>query len=60
MKEVCYIITAFRDPYELPLACLDTLSEVANFLGVTIRHIYRHLCGEFSNIDGYVVHRVEL
>lgn len=56
----CYIIYAYRDPYELPLACLDTISDCASFIGCTATSIYRLLRGDVSHVDGYSVVRVVL
>lgn len=56
----CYIISAYRDPYELPLAVLDSQKEVAEYIGCTLRLVEYHMARVYPHIDGYVVEKVEL
>lgn len=60
MKNVCYVICAYRDYYQLPIAVYDTVSEVARYINCSVGHVYRHLRGAICHIDGYVVECVEL
>lgn len=42
MRKGCirvYVVALLDDPYRLPLAVLDTLSECADFIGITRDHL---------------------
>lgn len=50
-----YVIYAYRDIYQLPLAILSTISEVCQYIGCSKSTLYRLLAYEISHIDGYAV-----
>lgn len=56
----CYIITAYRDVYSLPLACLDTVPECLAYIGCSRAMFYHLLAGDYPHFDGYCVEAVEI
>lgn len=55
-----YLISAYRDMYELPLAVLDTQADVCKYIGCAERTLSYHLSRVYPHIDGYVVEKVKL
>lgn len=56
----CYVVYAYRDPFQLPLAVLDTVSEVAEYVNRDVTNVRRHLRGLTPHLDGYVVELVNI
>lgn len=56
----CYVISAYRDMYDLPLAVLDNQAQVCAYIGCSERLLTYHLARVYPHIDGYVVEKVDL
>lgn len=56
----CYVVYAYRDLYQLPLAVLDSIPQLCAYICASVRQTKRLLSGDVSHIDGYAVDIVHI